>query len=203
MNALSFWEVLGHFLFFLSSCSFAEWGLHRHIMHRPFRILFWILTYPFKSHALVHHTLYKADETYHAQPGDNGEKIPMAWWNSFVIIAIGCSLLTWYFWFFGWKWLPLAILTMFAYYGVYERMHWCMHLPKARRLEQSWVFIKLNGHHLLHHRYMHKNFNVVLPLADFFLGTLLRRSPVAFAQARGPAVPDVQPLAQGATSEMG
>jgi hypothetical protein len=41
---------------------------------------------------------------------------------------------------------------------------------------------------------MHKNFNVVLPLADFCLGTLMSRSKTCFAQATGPAVPDVQPL---------
>jgi len=52
----------------------------------------------------------------------------------------------------------------------------------------------LNGHHLLHHRYMHKNFNVVFPLADLILGTLMPRSKTKFAQARGPSVPDVQPL---------
>ena len=40
----------------------------------------------------------------------------------------------------------------------------------------------------------HKNFNVVLPLADLCLGTLLLRARTHFAQARGPAVPDVQPL---------
>jgi hypothetical protein len=40
---------------------------------------------------------------------------------------------------------------------------------------------------------MHKNFNVVLPLADLLLGTLLLRSKVCFPQARGAAVPDVQP----------
>jgi sterol desaturase/sphingolipid hydroxylase (fatty acid hydroxylase superfamily) len=69
-----------------------------------------------------------------------------------------------------------------------------MHLPKKRRVEQSWIYFRLNGHHLLHHRYMHKNFNVVLPLADLMLGTLLLRSKISFAQAQGPAVPNVQPL---------
>jgi hypothetical protein len=42
---------------------------------------------------------------------------------------------------------------------------------------------------------MHKNFNVVLPLADLCLGTLLLRSKTHFAQVKGPSVPDVQPLA--------
>jgi hypothetical protein len=40
---------------------------------------------------------------------------------------------------------------------------------------------------------MHKNFNVVIPLADLCLGTLLRRSKVRFAQPHGPSVPNVQP----------
>jgi sterol desaturase/sphingolipid hydroxylase (fatty acid hydroxylase superfamily) len=68
-----------------------------------------------------------------------------------------------------------------------------MHLPRKRHVERSGIFFRLNGHHLLHHRYMGKNFNVVLPLADLSLRTLLLRSKIAFAQARGSSVPDVQP----------
>jgi hypothetical protein len=40
---------------------------------------------------------------------------------------------------------------------------------------------------------MGKNFNVVFPLADLVLGTLLLRSRVQFKQAEGPSVPNVQP----------
>jgi hypothetical protein len=40
---------------------------------------------------------------------------------------------------------------------------------------------------------MHRNFNVVFPLADLFLGTLMVRSKVQFKQATGPAIPNVQP----------
>ncbi len=40
---------------------------------------------------------------------------------------------------------------------------------------------------------MHKNFNVVLPLADVLLGTMILRSKVHFKQAEGPSVPNVQP----------
>ena len=61
-------------------------------------------------------------------------------------------------------------------------------------LQCRWLFRRLNGHHLLHHRYMHKNFNVVFPLADFCLGTLMVRSKIQFPQATGPSVPNVQPL---------
>ncbi|HTD65410.1 MAG TPA: fatty acid hydroxylase, partial [Candidatus Limnocylindria bacterium] len=79
------------------------------------------------------------------------------------------------------------------YFAAYEYLHWCMHLPKRRHVERSGIFFRLNGHHLLHHRYMHKNFNVVCPLADFLLSTLILRSKVHFKQAEGPAVPNVQP----------
>ena len=81
------------------------------------------------------------------------------------------------------------------YYATYEYLHWCMHKPKHRVVERSGIFFLLNGHHLLHHRYMNKNFNVVLPLADLCLGTLIVRSKVCFAQARGEGVPVVQPNA--------
>jgi hypothetical protein len=40
---------------------------------------------------------------------------------------------------------------------------------------------------------MHKNFNVVLPLADVLLGTFLGRAKIQFAQPKNPAVPNVQP----------
>ena len=92
-----------------------------------------------------------------------------------------------------WELMIGSFLAFAGYYGAYEYMHWSMHLPKARRVERSWIFYRLNGHHLLHHRYMHKNFNVVMPFADLCLGTLLLRSKIKFPQARGEAVPDVQP----------
>ena len=86
-----------------------------------------------------------------------------------------------------------SLLACAGYYGAYEYMHWCMHLPKKRGIERSGIYFRLNGHHLLHHRYMGKNFNVVFPLADLILGTLLLRSRVHFKQATGPSVPNVQP----------
>ena len=68
-----------------------------------------------------------------------------------------------------------------------------MRLQQPNADQDRVFFFRLNGHHLLHHRYMRKNFNVVLPLADLCLGTLLLRSKVCFAQATGATVPNVQP----------
>jgi hypothetical protein len=47
---------------------------------------------------------------------------------------------------------------------------------------------------------MHKNYNVVFPLADLLLGTLLLRSKVKFKQAEGPSVPNVQPRLSAAAA---
>jgi hypothetical protein len=170
--------------------SFFEWTLHKYVMHRPvgkFR-------YAFQAHAVVHHQVFKADHTYHLQNESDKETIPMAWWNGPVLILIGMIPFAVISWMIGqWAFTLGGLLAFASYYATYEYLHWCMHLPKARRVEKPRLFQRINGHHLLHHRYMHKNFNVVLPLADLCLGTLMLRSKTHFAQAIGPAVPNVQP----------
>lgn len=190
----------------LSSIPFAslfEWILHRYLMHKKFIIRIWKwklleFDYAFNAHAKVHHHVFQADETYHVQDKKDKKLIPMAWWNGIVLIAIGSIPFIIVCCFVG-HWFPIilgGIVGCGAYYGAYERIHWCMHLPlpKRRIIERNWFFYRLNGHHLLHHRYMHKNFNVVLPLWDLLLGTLLLRSKIKFKQAMGVSVPNVQPL---------
>src|SRR5258708_1387004 len=189
MQYTTFWLAAGFLLSTLYG-SFFEWALHRFLMHRPV----WRITYPFERHALTHHRIFKADPSYHLVRDEDKHTIPMAWWNGPVLIAVGllpflgAAMLSGH-----WALLLGAALACAGYYAAYEYMHWCMHLPRKRYVERSGIFFRLNGHHLLHHRYMNKNFNVVLPLADLCLGTLLCRSKVHFQQARGPSVPDVQP----------
>ena len=186
--------LLAGFSTALVFASFFEWTLHRYVMHRP---LGW-LRYPFQAHAVVHHHTFKGDHTYHLINDADKETIPMAWWNGPVLIAVGMLPMLGLAWAAGtWAVALGAVLAIAGYYAVYEYFHWCMHLPKARRFERSWFFHRLNGHHILHHRYMHKNFNVILPLADLCLGTLLPRSKVRFAQPHGPSVPNVQPRGRG------
>lgn len=191
-----FWVALG-FLAGVAFASFFEWTLHRFVMHRPvgpFR-------YPYVTHTLVHHRVFRADHTYHLQDEKDKSTIPMAWWNGpaliglcvapFIVVAVVSG---------KWGMAAGALVAFVAYYTAYEYLHWCMHLPRQRHVERSGIFFRLNGHHLLHHRYMRRNFNVVLPLADLCLGTLMLRSKLHFKQANGPSVPDVQPRAQKVTT---
>lgn len=189
MTNFIFWTAIG-FVIATAYASVFEWILHRYMMHRPFGKF----RYPYERHALIHHRVFRADHTYHLINEKDAKTIPMAWWNGPALIAVGiqpfvlASLLS-----HQWGLVCGAVLVCASYYGAYEYIHWCMHLPKKRSVERSGIFFRLNGHHLLHHRYMGKNFNVVLPLADLCFGTLLLRSKVHFKQACGPAVPDVQP----------
>jgi hypothetical protein len=184
-----FWMAIG-VMAAIVGASFWEWAFHRYVMHRPLGKF----TYPFERHALIHHQIFKADQTYHLIHDKDKKTIPMAWWNgpALILVAVVPFAVASYL-ARRWGLLCGAFLGFGAYYGAYEYMHWCMHLPRKRHIEHSGIFFRLNGHHLLHHRYMHKNFNVVLPLADLCLGTLILRSKVHFKQAAGPSVPNVQP----------
>ena len=184
-----FWAAIGAVTSVVFA-SFFEWTLHRYVMHRPVGKF----TYPFERHALLHHHTFKADETYHLIVEADKWTIPMAWWNGPVLVALCQVPFVMAAWISGhWGLVGGSTFACSAYYATYEYLHWCMHLPRQRNVERSGIFFRLNGHHLLHHRYMHKNFNVVLPLADLCLGTLLLRSKVTFRQAQGPSVPNVQP----------
>lgn len=193
MNFFNFLFTGTTFVIVLMYTSIFEWALHRYVMHR---IIFGF-KYAYKAHHEVHHGLFKADETYHLRDRDKkvAKTIPMAWWNGPVLIVIATlPSVPFSLWFNTWSITATCAITIAAYYGVYERTHWCMHLPKKRRIMQGWWFKKLNGHHLLHHRYKGShNFNVVLPFADLIFGTLMLRAKTHFAQATGHNVPDVQP----------
>ncbi len=183
-----FWQIIG-FFGTVAYASFFEWTLHRFFMHKNWKFF----SYPFKAHAIVHHTCFKADETYHVQNEKDKEIVPMAWWNAPLLWSIHIPLFLFVQYIFSVPVFWGMMAAMIFYYFAYEYMHWCMHIPKNRHVEHSPIYYRLNGHHLLHHRYMHKNFNVVLPLADLILGTLLLRSPITFAQPVGRSVPFVQP----------
>ncbi len=189
MILFSFWCLTGLAVGIVFA-SFFEWTLHKYVMHRPvgkFR-------YAFQAHAIVHHGTFKADKTYHLLDEKDKQTIPMAWWNGPVLVLLGAIPFALLSWLTGqWAFVVGGSLAFGSYYCFYEYIHWCMHLPKARRVEKPWWFRRLNGHHLLHHRYMHKNFNVVLPVADLCLGTFMARARTHFKQAEGPSVPNVQP----------
>jgi len=168
--------------------TFFEWIYHRNWLHRP-----WLPPQMFTAHTLVHHQLCKHEDTFHVTEPEQEEALTFQWWAGPVLVAI--NLLPWALVAAGLRlagvvtpWLPAMagfVTVFFCYYLAYEGLHLLMHKPSVPWIENRGFFRFIKNHHRLHHVYMGKNFNVVLPLADLVLGTLVAVDP-APARQTGP-----------------
>jgi len=129
--------------------------------------------YPFRAHALVHHGIFRSGPKYFLSAHEDFGKIRFAWWQGPVILILHAPVIVWiqhtleFEIFFG------ALSSLGLYYSLYEYLHFCMHVPKGRWFEKSAWFDWLDSHHHMHHERQLINLNVVLPLADAVLGTLV------------------------------
>ncbi len=161
-----FWE-LGAFVATFLYASYFEWFFHRYLFHSP-RYVY----RTFREHTLVHHQIYKGDESYHAHD-DHPHKVTMDWWA--LVLFLGFHAPFFYLiqrvshWPVFWG----ALAAIAVYYAIYETFHYVMHVPRAAQwLSRFRAFRFLDAHHQVHHKYMLSNLNVILPLADLTLGTL-------------------------------
>ena len=162
-------RFLGWVLFSCILMSFIEHQVHSKLMHK--RNFLSSRVKPFKrmldSHAVLHHGTYKI--IFRDDPLPPGE-------DKGIRLNIVEGLL---------EMLPFIIIiglisplggATFAgvvaiHHFLWNQIHLEMHKPEERVFGKWPVYKLLARHHLLHHRYPHRNFNVVFPLADFMLGT--------------------------------
>lgn len=176
--------ILGAVVVGVLQASFFEWTFHRFWLHRP-----WLPAQVFTAHTLVHHQLCKFDDTFEVTEEEQEEALHFQWWGGPVLIAINMipwTLLAWALHNAGVQFPYVAALvtiaaTIFVYYLAYESLHLLMHKPTFPWIENSGFFRFIKNHHRIHHTQMAKNLNVVLPIADFFLGSLVRFEPEATA----------------------
>jgi len=160
--------------------SFFEWAFHRYWLHRP-----WLPKDCFTTHTLIHHQLCKFDDTFHVVEEEQHEALTFAWWGGPTLILINLlpwSLAAWGMAAAGVSFPYTAALvsgavTYLLYYIGYEGFHYLMHKPTIRWIEQSRPFRFLERHHRVHHVHMDRNLNVLVPLADLLLGTLVLETP--------------------------
>jgi hypothetical protein len=162
--------------------SLFEWAFHRYWLHRP-----WLPKECFTQHTLIHHQLCKFDDTFHVEDEEQHEALTFMWWGGPLLIAI--NLVPWALlsvvlnaWGFELPYLAFLITfvsSMALYYAGYEGLHHLMHKPKFPFVERSRYFQFIKRHHRIHHVYMNRNLNVLLPLADLMLGTLVTEMPSA------------------------
>ncbi len=160
------WEALAFAVYFVYA-SFFEWAFHRYLFHSPKYVY-----RTFREHTLVHHQIYKSDETYHTHD-DHPDKVPMDWWALPLMVLGHLPLLFFVQWATGIPsvWGGIAAITV--YFTLYESFHWAMHVPRASKfLSRFRTWRYLDAHHRVHHKYMLSNLNVIMPLADLTFGTL-------------------------------
>jgi hypothetical protein len=155
------------FVCFLVYGSFFEWTLHKYLMHQPR----WL--YPFRAHALVHHGLFRTGDRYFLSDPKVIRKVRFAWWHAPFLILLHAPVIVWLEETLDLNILKGALSALILYYLLYEYLHYCMHIPKGRRLERTFWFRWLDSHHHMHHKRHFNNLNVVLPLADILFGTLI------------------------------
>ena len=172
--------VLAGGLLAVAQASFFEWAFHRYWLHRP-----WLPESCFTSHTLVHHQLCKFDDTFHVVEEEQEEALTFQWWGGPVLVAINVvpwALAAWGLVSLGVQLPWLAFLISFAstvalYYVGYEGLHHLMHKPSIPFIARSRYFRFIERHHRIHHIHMDRNLNVLLPLADFCLGSLVTEMP--------------------------
>jgi len=173
----SLWTQLASAFGWVIYASFFEWYWHKLWMHTPRPP-----KEAFRGHTIVHHGLYKGDQSYFVAEGEHPEHILLKPYALPVIFAAHLPVV-----FLIEHFAPHtaigACVAMVLYFVVYEYMHWNMHVPRGHFVERFRWFQFLRQHHKLHHRYYQKNFCVLFPLADLCLGTLITEQSLARQKA--------------------
>ena len=172
--------------------SFFEWFWHKYWMHYPREP-----KEAFRGHTIVHHGLYKGDDSFFVEEELHAEHVLLKPYALPGLIALHLPII----YLIDRYWLPHTALTFFlatlAYFVVYEFTHYNMHVPRKQFVERFAWFRFLRQHHKLHHRYMQKNFCVLIPLADWMCGTMITEKTLAKQKAaREAAIASGQPLSK-------
>ena len=151
--------------------NWVEWAAHRYVLHRPVKGLEAI----YKRHCTVHHQFFT-----HHDLGYNGHKewrallFPPFAPVGFIIMAIPPALVA------GWLISPnagyMVVITMAAYYLLYEGLHTLSHLDDARHPYLRYIPLinTIRRMHYIHHvlGFMQtRNFNLTFPICDWAFGT--------------------------------
>jgi hypothetical protein len=155
--------------------SFAEWTIHRFVMHRRT-----ILSYAYRKHAQTHHVLFDGGEFYHAR--DEYMKAHITFTAlDYVLILLACLPF--------WVGLELLVqrpivagclLATLAGLQLFNSLHLRFHVPSDTWLQRTRLFLLAKEHHRRHHEDPACNLNVAtLPIADWLFGTLRRLEPGA------------------------
>lgn len=176
--------------------SFVEHLLHRVLMHRRTAARFAgrflpVLEEAFCAHTIQHHGRWYKAFDHEPDPAGRWENIRAGWAGTAAGLVLVCPLLVllgmiWPWPQFGGVFASAVIVGAVLHNRAWDALHIAMHMPERR---PRWlrtgptgaIFGLLAKHHYLHHESPGRNFNLVLPIADYLLGTAVdtRRWPEA------------------------
>src|SRR5258706_2335905 len=123
-------EFIGFGSLFLYA-SFCEWFLHRFLMHQP------LWSYPFRSHALLHHGIFRSGPSYFLLPGQEQKNLTFAWWNAPLIIGLHAPALFLIQYLFEINIFFGVIAAVDRCYVLYEYLHLCLDLADERLRDRN------------------------------------------------------------------
>jgi hypothetical protein len=151
--------------------SFVEHYIHRNMMHRKHFLGTWIKPVEriFVHHASKHHPTYAVTFFDEVVPKGTDRHIRLSVKEGFVE-SLPFSLAFGYFF-----WWPAAVIftgVVCGHHLLWNQIHLEMHKPDNRFFSKWRAFKFVREYHAVHHKFPATNFNVVLPVADLFMGTM-------------------------------
>ena len=171
-------HIGGGVLFNLVILSIMEHRIHLNLMHIRAMPKWVYKAVPFfarfqrRHHVLHHHTYYQQFD-YEPNPEGRYENIFIRFYQSLIIGAavLPVFLLVCFV-------SPVVAITFgllgFLHNRLWGVVHVQMHIPKDVFFRRWAIYRFLARHHFIHHQQPFKNLNVVVPMADWFFGTVAK-----------------------------
>jgi hypothetical protein len=173
---------------FAGSCvavSFLEYFIHRYLMHKrplPGLLYRWLpgLSALFSNHNVLHHGRYYKVFNHEEDPVGRTISLRLDLWIGLVAgVLIGLALYP-----LSLVAGPVFLTVVLLHHLAWNLIHDEMHNPRPRWFGHSWFFRFFARYHWMHHKYPGKNYNVVLPCADFVFGKYARPTAVDRSEMR-------------------
>lgn len=150
--------------------NFWVWFLHKHPLHRRWKIM----PFAYDIHTKAHHFFF-TDEDVVFRDSRDFQILLFPYWS----VALYCFILgpgvAFIVSLFATKNISfLVLIGVPGYFLLYEIFHFISHLPEDHPVLKISHFRYMREHHRLHHRHSLMagyNFTIVFPLADKVMGT--------------------------------
>lgn len=149
--------------------NFVEYAIHRWPMHHNIKPIAFML----KLH-MVHHNYFDENEYYVAKIEDYEMVVFPPFVLNLLTLVVTLPLAGMAYLIAGKNVALIFIATVMAYYLLMQVLHVFAHIPKGHWIHRIPGVNYIRNHHHIHHDHSamaHANFNFIIPISDWLLGT--------------------------------